>query len=474
MYAKKYLKYKKKYLELKKKTLVIGGSSEKPTDMSDIDDSLYTGGIEKILYSITDNSKGLKVSKKVAMMSNQIKLLIGEPKFIDYDKLDLDDFIEEYFKYESNPEEVKEEEIKNFLEESDENKVKEYLINKINDNTKYISLPSITYEQLFQVMKWCKNNVDKQTPTLEEISIVKLGNLLNGAIILNVEKLISVINLKIAELWRVTFYSNNDQEKKNFINVIIEPLSKSFRSYLIKIMKLYFHKSKLTSAIDLINCDCNKNRFNDLLLLNPGFRPSSDKVWINNNTELNNRVKDWCDGKNRELTGPISQWDTSGITDMSRLFEDQENFNEDISKWDVSNVKDMSRIFLNAHAFNQPLNSWNVSKVTDMSLMFCGAYAFNQSLNSWDVSNVTNMNCMFYEARVFNHPLYNWNVSKVTNMRGMFYKARAFNQSLNNWNVSKVTNMRGMFYEANVEKNKTPKAIPKQKKFWRNEKINLI
>ncbi|KAG7341050.1 fibronectin domain containing protein [Nitzschia inconspicua] len=68
---------------------------------------------------------------------------------------------------------------------------------------------------------------------------------------------------------------------------------------------------------------------------------------------------------------PINKWDVSKVTDMSRLFEDNKKFNENIGSWDTSNV-------------------------TNMEKMFCGAEIFSQDIGSWDVSNVTNMRSMFF------------------------------------------------------------------------------
>ena len=115
--------------------------------------------------------------------------------------------------------------------------------------------------------------------------------------------------------------------------------------------------------------------------------------------------------------GRFSDWDVSNpnITDMSDLFINCDNFNEDISGWNVSNVTNMSRMFLGCISFNQPLNTWNVSNVTNMSKMFSHCTSFNQPLNSWNVSNVTNMSGMFQLCRSFNQPLNSWDVSNVTN-----------------------------------------------------------
>ena len=50
--------------------------------------------------------------------------------------------------------------------------------------------------------------------------------------------------------------------------------------------------------------------------------------------------------------GPVADWDVSGVSDMSWLFYNLQNFNEDVSSWDTSSVTDMSAMFYvrSAHA----------------------------------------------------------------------------------------------------------------------------
>ena len=50
--------------------------------------------------------------------------------------------------------------------------------------------------------------------------------------------------------------------------------------------------------------------------------------------------------------GPVADWDVSGVSDMSWLFYELKNFNEDVSSWDTSSVTDMSFMFAvrSAHA----------------------------------------------------------------------------------------------------------------------------
>ena len=124
--------------------------------------------------------------------------------------------------------------------------------------------------------------------------------------------------------------------------------------------------------------------------------------------------------------GDINSWDVRNVKDMSYLFEDNVDFNENINNWDVSNVKSMYGMFSKISNFNQPLDNWNVSNVISMYGMFESASAFNQPLNNWNVSNVNDMSSMFEEATAFNQSLDNWNVSNETTVYGMFDGATSY------------------------------------------------
>ena len=58
----------------------------------------------------------------------------------------------------------------------------------------------------------------------------------------------------------------------------------------------------------------------------------------------------------------VSKLATTKVTDMSRLFNTDINFNQPIGNWDVSNVIDMSQMFYTAYNFNRPIGDWDVSK----------------------------------------------------------------------------------------------------------------
>jgi hypothetical protein len=81
-------------------------------------------------------------------------------------------------------------------------------------------------------------------------------------------------------------------------------------------------------------------------------------------------------------------------------------------------------MFSSATTFNQNLNSWDTTGVTDMSGMFDGATAFNNGGETlveapgigWDTTNVTDMNDMFEGDAAFDQDLGSWDISLVSNL----------------------------------------------------------
>ena len=200
---------------------------------------------------------------------------------------------------------------------------------------------------------------------------------------------------------------------------------------------------------------------------------------------------------------PIGEWDVSSSTDMTSMFQYNENFNQDLSKWNTSNVTSMGAMFRSTnmqHALsssyqNHPTRgeyiAWDTSNVTNMSFMFqnnlsyrIATSGYNQDINNWNVSQVTDMSGMFsgdtntissFNQDISTKPVtigastsvettYNaWDVSSVTQFGfynestytgylpyGTFYNNRSFNQPIGNWqiNTGSTIYLRDMFHYA--------------------------
>lgn len=141
---------------------------------------------------------------------------------------------------------------------------------------------------------------------------------------------------------------------------------------------------------------------------------------------------------------PVKDWDVSQVTDMSNLFLEVPDFNEDITGWDVSNVQNMNGMFKNTKLFNRNINEWDTGNVRNMKEMFDGAKAFNMYLDQWNTGRVTDMSRMFAETKKFNRVIDTWDVSNVKNMKEMFTQT-SYNKPISSWNVSNVENMSAMF-----------------------------
>ena len=147
---------------------------------------------------------------------------------------------------------------------------------------------------------------------------------------------------------------------------------------------------------------------------------------------------------------------------MKHMFKDALKFNGIITNWNTAKVTDMSCMFANAQEFNQNIstreNLWNTSAVNNMQFMFFNASDFNQDITNWDTSSVSNMERMFSRASSFNQNIktdgVSWNTSDVNNMKGTFEYASVFDGDIANWDTSNVTNMYLIFRGADALKDK--------------------
>ena len=221
----------------------------------------------------------------------------------------------------------------------------------------------------------------------------------------------------------------------------IEINSALTRSELDTLISNYTTSATTENANLIINA--NTSEITDMSnLFDNNFHFNLDiSGWDTSSVTNMDGIFNWASRFNQD----ISSWDTSSVTTMDSMFEEVSRFNQDISSWDTSNVTDMSDMFNGASSFNQDISSWDTSSVTDMEMMFHGASSFNQDISSWDTSNVTDMSDMFNGASSFNQDISSWDRSSVTNISYMFKNASSFNQDISSWDTSGITNMSEMF-----------------------------
>ena len=92
-------------------------------------------------------------------------------------------------------------------------------------------------------------------------------------------------------------------------------------------------------------------------------------------------VDDWLEDPvaAKRRYGHISDWDVSQVTNMSQLFYEFDDFNEDLSKWQTGNVRDMSWMFLSASSLDSDLSQWQTGNVRNMHAMFHGATSLQEN-----------------------------------------------------------------------------------------------
>ena len=84
------------------------------------------------------------------------------------------------------------------------------------------------------------------------------------------------------------------------------------------------------------------------------------------------------------------------------IFEETQFKYIDISDWDVSGVTDMSYMFYGCNELTSVgnISGLDISSVTDMSYMFAFCKKFNQDISNWDVSKVRYKIAMFYNCPI--------------------------------------------------------------------------
>ena len=193
-------------------------------------------------------------------------------------------------------------------------------------------------------------------------------------------------------------------------------------------------------------------------------------------TKRMNGMFSWCPYLTT-ISG-MSSWDTSSVTDMSYMFQNQNYSNLrqiDLANWDVSNVKNMTGMFAGNYNLEQidvsgwktanvesmaemfqncyrltslDVSGWNTGKVKDMRQMFAGCSSLQTlDVSGFNTANVENMNGMFSScSNLTSLNVSGFNTSNVKDMGHMFSGCNSLaTLNVSGFKTSNVTNMHGMF-----------------------------
>ncbi|CAH0447825.1 hypothetical protein SM033_00001 [Vibrio phage vB_VpaM_sm033] len=158
--------------------------------------------------------------------------------------------------------------------------------------------------------------------------------------------------------------------------------------------------------------------------------------------------------------GNFADWNTTGVTRMEYMFEEQRTFTgTGVENWDVSAVTSFQYMFDDCDVFNADLSAWDTSSGTLFRYMFNRALAFNNGgagndkPMTFDTSSATDLSGMFFGNDVFNQDVAAFNTANATTLASMFNGANAFNQDVNHFDLTKCTNIASIFQNATVFNN---------------------
>ncbi|VDG23778.1 BspA family leucine-rich repeat surface protein [Lactiplantibacillus mudanjiangensis] len=148
----------------------------------------------------------------------------------------------------------------------------------------------------------------------------------------------------------------------------------------------------------------------------------------------------------------LNNLDTSHVTDMSSLFENDQSLTAiDLSSFDTSQVTNMNSMFHGDKSLTAlDLSTFKTTKVTDMGGMFGGDSGLTAlNVSGFDTSHVTDMFAMFSGVSgITTLDVSNFDTANVETMASMFYGIQVTDLNLSNFNTSQVTNMAYMFEDA--------------------------
>ena len=153
----------------------------------------------------------------------------------------------------------------------------------------------------------------------------------------------------------------------------------------------------------------------------------------------------------------LSNFDSSGVTDISSMFQECTNLKYiNFTNFDSHLLTNLNHVFFNCFSLQSlDLRSFNTESVTSMfQTFYCCRSLSSLDISSFNTSSVETMFQMFFECAILKSlDLSNFDTSSVTNMFEMFLNCFELESiNLNSFNTKLVTDMGQMFYDCHALK----------------------
>lgn len=140
----------------------------------------------------------------------------------------------------------------------------------------------------------------------------------------------------------------------------------------------------------------------------------------------------------------IRNWDTSQVDDMTGLFFQNQDFNEELL-WDLRNVKSTKNMFAGCINLNKKCVFKNCQSLETCEQMFYGCVNLNGMVSLANCTNLKSCSKMMEKCVSFNQSFHLKNTTKLEDTSALFWECKNFNNVFT-IDFSKVKNCLGMFF----------------------------
>jgi hypothetical protein len=129
---------------------------------------------------------------------------------------------------------------------------------------------------------------------------------------------------------------------------------------------------------------------------------------------------------NTNSKGDLTNWNISGLTNLSIFFLHSNSFSGDLSRWDISGLTNLSALFIHNNSFSGDLSGWGISGLTSLERFYIFNNSFSGDLSGWGISGLTNLRYFYINSNSFTGDLSGWDISGLTSLSRFYIDSNSF------------------------------------------------